>query len=282
VSPEVIDTLKYGWSGDWTLLAAILLAQTAYLLGIGPLRRRYRLGPPVPKRQIIAFQAALVIAYLATQSPLHDWSDNYLFSAHMVQHLLLMQAVPPLLLIGTPGWLLRPLLRVPGVRPLAVIVTAPVLAFFLADAVFAVWHIPAFYDAAMFNHDIHILMHITLLTTSILMWWPVYSSLPEFPALPKPLQMLYLFLQSIPTSIIGALIGLSEQPAYQWYTLAPRIFGISVLEDQKLGGLIMWVPGSMVFWLFLTVVFFQWWNEAEARGDEDAGAEADEAARVTA
>jgi putative membrane protein len=285
LSPEVLDTLKYGWHGDWTVLTGILLAQIAYLLGIGPLRRRYGWGPPVSRWRIAAFQSALLVTYIATQSPLHDWSDNYLFSAHMVQHLLLMQAAPPLLLAGTPGWLLRPLLRVPGVRLLAAVLTAPLLTFFLADAIFAVWHIPVFYDAAMFDHNVHILMHLMLIGSSILMWWPIYSPLEEFPPLPKPLQMLYLFLQSIPTSIIGALIALSEQPAYQWYTQAPRIFGISVMDDQKLGGLIMWVPGSMVFWFFMTIVFFQWFaggEEAEEDFAEEDGADAEGAAQVTA
>jgi putative membrane protein len=275
LSPEVLATLQYGWHGDWSVLITLFVLQTAYLLGIGPLRRRYRLGPPVSRWQIVAFQSALVIIYLATQSPLHDWSDNYLFTAHMVQHLLMMQAAPPLLLIGTPGWLLRPLLQLPGVRPLAAFLTAPLVAFFLADTVFAVWHFPIFYDAAMFNHDLHIVMHLMLMTTSVVMWWPIYSQMDEFPPLIQPLQMLYLFLQSLPTSIVGALIALAEQPAYRWYTLAPRIFGISVLDDQRLGGLIMWVPGSMVFWIFLTIVFFQWFNAAEAHDNaEDDGAEA--------
>src|SRR5262249_21262880 len=105
-----------------------------------------------------------------------------------------------------------------------------------------------------------------------------------FPPLPKPVQMLYLFMQSLPTSIVGALISLADEPSYRWYTLAPRIFGISAIDDQRLGGLIMWVPASMVYWISITIVFLQWFNtgndneafdaDAEIEPVEESGAEA--------
>lgn len=275
MSPEVLETLKTGWHGDLSVLLGIFVLQAWYLLGTGPLRRRYGWGPPPTRWQIVSFQSALVVIYMATQSPLHEWADTYLFSAHMVQHLLMVQVMPPLLLLGIPGWLLRPFLPWPGVRPLARFLTAPLVAFFLADAVFAVWHFPELYNAAMVDHNVHIIMHLMMMFTGVTMWWPIYSSLEEFPPLNRPFQMLYLFMQSLPAAIICALIALTDHVAYPWYTQAPRIFGISPLDDQKLGGLIMWVPGAMVFWFFMTIVFFQWFAE-ESRKEEEGDEEGDE------
>jgi putative membrane protein len=134
--------------------------------------------------------------------------------------------------------------------------------------VLAFWHMPPFYEAAMRNHAVHILQHLTLIGSAVLLWWPILSPVPELPRIAYPAQMLYLFLLGIPMSVVGALISLSERVLYPFYLDAPRIWGLTPLVDQQLGGLIMWIPGGLVFWGAMTVVWFRW-----ARREETADVE---------
>lgn len=246
------------------------------LVGLGALYTwRARSAPPGeslhPARRA-SFLAALMVIFVSLNGPIHDLSDDYLFSAHMVQHLLLTLAMPPLLLAGIPGWMLRPALGNPAVRRVARFVTRPAVCFALFNVVIAAWHIPDFYNAAMANHNIHIIEHLMFMTVAVLMWWPIMSPLPELPRLPYPGQMLYCFLMSIPMAVIAVYIAMADQVLYPAYAAAPRVTSLSPLEDQLLGGLIMWIPGGLIFALIMTVVFFRW----VARGDDTvAGAQAD-------
>jgi putative membrane protein len=134
------------------------------------------------------------------------------------------------------------------------------------NLVIALWHLPVFYNAAMANHNIHIVEHLMFMSAAVLMWWPITSQLPELPRLSYPGQMLYCFLMILPMSIIAIYISMAEQVLYPAYSVAPRISSLSPLDDQLLGGLIMWVPGGLLFMLIMTVVFFKW----AARGEDDA------------
>ena len=218
------------------------------------------------------FFSGLLVLFASLNGPLHDLSDDYLFSAHMVQHLLLTFAVPPLLLTGTPGWMLRPILVRRGVRPVAEFFTRASICFVVFNVVIAGWHLPIFYNAAMAHHGLHILEHLMFMATAVLMWWPLLSQLPEFPRLAYPGQMLYTFLLSIPMSIVAVYIAMADSVLYPAYAATPRVLPVTPLEDQLLGALIMWIPGGMIFMIILTVVFFKW----NARGeDSTAGAQVD-------
>jgi putative membrane protein len=201
---------------------------------------------------------------------LHDLSDYYLFSAHMVQHLLLTLLVPPLLIAGTPGWMLRPLLQRSSIGALARRLTAPKVCFATFNIVLAMWHLPFMYNAAMANHPLHIVQHLMFMAAAVMLWWPVMSPLPELPRLSYPMQMLYLFLTTIPMSIVAVYITYSGNLLYRAYAAAPRIGGLSPLDDQLLGGLIMWIPGGLIFFAVISVIFFQW----QAHGAEDSQASA--------
>src|SRR5689334_4779652 len=150
--------------------------------------------------QKVFFFSGLLVMFASLNGPIHDLSDDFLFSAHMVQHLLLTLAVPPLLLAGTPGWMLRPVLSKRYVSPVARFFTRAPIAFVTFNVTFAMWHLPPFYNAAMANHSLHIVEHLMFMTAAVLMWWPLLSQLPEFPRLAYPGQMLYSFLMSIPMS----------------------------------------------------------------------------------
>lgn len=250
--------MLWQWNLDPVLLAGLAGVTAIYLVALGPRRDRFPGAAPVGRWRVTAFLAGMGTTALALVSPLHVLGERYLLTAHMVQHLLLTLVVPPLLLLGTPGWLLRPLLHLPYARPFASFLTSPVVAFLLFNGTFALWHAPALYDLALRVAWVHILEHQSFALTALLSWWPVLSPLPELPRLSRPAQVLYLFLQSLPPTIIGALITFANAVLYPTYAAAPRLFGLSPLDDQQLAGLIMWVPGALVYLLALSIVFIVW------------------------
>ena len=220
--------------------------------------------------RIASFGAALLVLFLALNGPLHNLSDTYLFSAHMAQHLLLTLVFPPLLLYGTPAHVIRPLLRPRWVMAFARVVTRPLAAALIFSGPIVLWHVPALYEAALRNHNLHIVQHLVFLATATLMWWPVLSPVPELPRAQHLVQMLYLFLLGIPMSVTGALITLSGSALYPFYAGAPRVWGLSPLEDQQIGGLLMWVLGGLMLWIVMTVIWFRYsvWDQ---RLDAEAG-----------
>ncbi len=226
--------------------------------GCHPERSEGSASPSPSTAQRATFYAGLVLIFFSLNGWLHDLSDYYLFSAHMVQHLLLTLVAPPLLIMGIPGWMLRPALRWPGVGALARRLTTAPMCFAIFTVVLAVWHLPPVYGLAMVYHDIHIVQHLFFMVAATLMWWPVLSPLPELPRISYPAQMLYLFLLSIPMSLIAICIGYSDHILYPAYSSAPRIWGITPLQDQLIGALIMWVPGGLFFFVIISVVFFRW------------------------
>jgi putative membrane protein len=232
--------------------------------------RRQKLRPTA--LQIIALAAGLITLFFSLNGPLHDLSDDYLFSAHMVQHLVLTFIVAPLLIIGTPGWMLRPALQYGWVRAMAQWLTRPGVCFLSFNVVFAAWHLPPLFNLAMAHHPIHIFEHLMFLVTATLLWWPFLSPLPELPRLSYPGQMLYAFLTTLPMSVTAVYISLADHILYPAYAAAPRISSLTPMQDQQLGGLIMWVPGGLFFGVIMTFVFFKW---VASGSDDRASAQVD-------
>ncbi len=253
------------FTAEWSLHPSVVvgtgLLGALYFWGIGPARRRYHLGPPASPWRVASFVLALLVLLGSLDGPIHDLSDDYLFSIHMAQHMLLTLVLAPLLIAGTPGWLLRPLVRPTWVQRIGRALTRPLVAGGLFTAVFAAWHLVPLYDRMMSDHDLHILSHLMFIVTSVIVWWPVMSPLEEVPPLPLGPRMLYLFIVSIPMQLIAAMITMADHPLYEWYVHAPRTWGLSPLDDQRYGGLLMWVPGNL--WMFgaISVIFFRWARE---------------------
>ena len=250
------------WNVHLSIPVGLGLVATAYAAGVGPIRRRFCLAAAVEPLDVITFGTALVILFLVLTGPIHDLSDSYLFSAHMVQHLVLTLVVPPLLLVGTPAWLVRPLLRPPAVHATVRFLTRAPVAFTLFTLTLGLWHLPGLYNATLLLLEVHIFEHLLFIGTAIIAWWPVLSPLPEMRLRP-PARVFYLILLTLPMKGIGALLTLADDVLYPAYALAPRVFGLGPFEDQRLGGLLMWLPAGFILWGAAAIVFFQWWTREQ-------------------
>src|SRR5687767_14855707 len=259
------------WTIHWSTVIGLGALGALYLWRAGQARPGGEDVPPTIGQRV-AFFTGLLVIFVSLNGPLHDLSDSYLFSAHMVQHLLLTLVMPPLLLAATPGWMLRPALRHRAVRAVARRITTVTASYLIFNVVLAAWHIPALYNTAIAYHPVHITQHLMFMVAAVLMWWPLLSPLPELPRIAYPAQMLYCFVMMIPMTIVAIYITMADHALYPAYAAAPRTWGLSPMEDQLVGGLIMWVPGSLFFLGVMSVVFFKW---QERGSDDTAGAQAE-------
>lgn len=248
------------WTFDAGIWFGIVLLHGAYLLVVGPLRVKFPTSQPVTSRQLLFWTLGILTLIVALITPLALLADRYLFSAHMFQHVLLTLVAPPLLLLGLPGWIFDPLQNYPPLLRLARKLTGAFAAFAVFNVVFVVWHIPGFYNLALYSTPIHLLEHFTMLASALLLWMPILSPTRLLPRAPLPVQVLYIFLASVISTGLGALITLARVPIYIFYEQAPRIWAIPALEDQIWAGLIMWVGAGLIFLLALTIVFFHWFG----------------------
>ena len=164
------------WVGHPSIVLGLAGLLAAYVFAARQRASRIR-GQPVTTRQVTLFGVGLLVIYVALASPLHDLSERYLFTAHMVQHLLLTLVAPPLVLLGIPGWMIASLVRWRAVRDVAAWLTQPLIAFALFNVAFAASHLPALYELTLDNHGAHIVEHLIFMGTAVLMWWPILSPL---------------------------------------------------------------------------------------------------------
>ncbi|MEO8956757.1 MAG: cytochrome c oxidase assembly protein [Ktedonobacteraceae bacterium] len=253
------------WDWEPSIVVGTALIVGLYLYALNSLRKRYYPAEQVKTGQTVAFLLGMFIMFLALVSPLDELGDSYLFSAHMLQHLCLTLVGPPLLLIGTPVWMVKPLLRNRAVFLVAKFFTYSAIAFFLFNADFWLWHAPPLYNATLENQSIHILEHLTFIVFGVLNWWPIFSPLEEgLPRLSPGGRILYLFLSGMPMVALGAGLTFAP-PLYAPYLAAPRIWGLSPATDQQLGGLIMWVPVNIAYIVVVSIIFIHWMQKQEAR-----------------
>jgi cytochrome c oxidase assembly factor CtaG len=224
-------------------------------------------------RQKASFIAGAVVLFIALGPPLDDWSDHYLLLAHMVQHLLLIMLAAPMLLYGTPDWVLEPLTRNRVTNTIGYWLTRPVIAYAVANAIFVLWHVPMFYEMALRSQPVHVFEHVTMLVTALLAWWPTLGPLPQWPRLALPLHSLYYFAMTLPGTAVGAFITFADPGLYAPYDTAQRIFGIDLATDQQAAGLLMWVALGTIYLMLITFSFFRWASREEA-ADREAAAQA--------
>ena len=254
------------WSSIWTkwhfhpdVLIGLAVILGLYLWVIGPGRIKLGLSDtPATSKQILMFVSSILIILFSLISPLHELSDNFLFSAHMLQHILLTLIVPPLMVAGVPGWAFKPVMKFRVIASVAKFVTHPIVTFSAFNLTFSFWHFPALYATSVDFHSLHILEHLMFISTAVMMWWPLMSSSKELPALPEPAKMLYLLGLAIAQILVFAPITFSDAPLYEFYVNAPVVWSLSNLQDQQIGGLIMKVGGGVLFMGLFIQIFLRW------------------------
>ncbi len=266
VAPST-QALLTQWNWEPSVLIGLFLFTGAYFYAVGPLRRRRNLGPPVTRAQVTSFVLSVVLVALALLSPLDEIGDRYLFSAHMIQHLLLATLWPPLILLATPDWLLRPLFRRRVLSGLALFITYPATAVMLFNADIYAWHLPYLYDLTLSSEGVHIAEHLSFMALGVVVWWPVLSPLRE-QRLAYPLQVLYLFLNGMIMMVLGILFTFAPTVFYPPYASAPRLWDISASTDQQIGGLVMWYPGNLPYAVALVIAFYRWFDEGQPSSPE--------------
>ncbi len=239
--PTTLAAVLTRWNPEPSVVVGLVAASVVFVW----LQRRPDLA--VSRGRQVCFGLGIVFLALTLLSPLDDLSDDYLLFAHMIQHLLLVLLIAPLLVRALPRpWASR-------------IKINPVIAFAGFNIVFALSHVPLWYEATLEHESLLVVEHVLYVVTAMVNWLPILSPAQER-RLPDAIQMLYLFLETLPMFIVGALLSLSDEAIYAFYLRAPRIISMSAVEDQSMAGLIMWIGGSFFYLGALTIVFFRWAN----------------------
>lgn len=246
---------------DALVMAVLLLA--VYAVTIVAARRR-GITYPVGAGRLTAYLAGVLTLFIGSSWPIHDLSEGYLFSMHMVQHMLFIFLAAPLILWGTPGWMLELVLTPRWLRATAVFCTRPIAAFLIFNLAQGLLHVPEVTDVIIRNHWLHFLVHLYVVASSFILWAPVLSPTPLLPRLSYPIQIVYLMLQSAIPTVVYAPLTFAEEVVYAFYGTAPRIWGLSAIHDQQTAGLLMKVLGGFIMWGWIFVAFFKWANRSEA------------------
>lgn len=245
----------------WLLFGSIV---AAYLIAA---RRHLDVtGEHTPRRTKVLFLSGMGVLWLGADWPVHDLAEGYLYLMHMTQHLLFTLVAAPLLIAGMPAWMLRALLAPPPVRRVFRFFTRPLVALIVFNGVLLFTHWPEVVEASVGSEPIHLALHVLIVASALVMWWPVMSPLPEMPALSPPGQMIYLFLQSLAPTIPASFLTFGHTPLYPVYASFPRIWGMSALTDQLIAGLIMKLVGGMLLWVVIAVIFFRWFDQEQRDG----------------
>lgn len=247
----------------WLLIAALLVGYAVAVVRLG--RRHAATGEPaVTPFQVTCWILGVVAVWVAADWPIHDVAEGNNYSVHMVQHLVLSMVAPPLLLLGTPGWLARAVLRPPSplfrvVRSLARFL--PALIVF--NVVLVLTHWPAIVDFSLRAELPHFLVHALIFVSAFIVWLPIISPLPEIPRLSPPGRMIFLFLQSVVPTVPASFLTFGSAPLYKFYEDVPQLWGLSTVDDQRLAGLIMKIGAGLLLWLLIAVIFFRWAADEE-------------------
>ena len=254
-----------GWEPHpdvWLLVGLVVVGYWIAIARLGPSLAPDP-GRPVSGRQLSWFALGVVAMWAASDWPIHDLGERFNYSVHMVQHLTFSMVAVPLLLLATPAWLARWILR-PG----AVLRTVQVLSRFfpalvMFNLVLIFTHWPALVSVSLDSGLVHFLVHALIVVSSLLVWMPVLSPLPEVPRLALPMRAVFLFLQSIVPTVPASFLTFGSAPLYRDYDAFAHLWGLSTLEDQRIAGLIMKIAAGLLLWLLIAVLFFRWAAEED-------------------
>ena len=221
---------------------------------------------PVTRRQKWFFVAAVAVLWLASDWPVHDLAEEYLYSIHMVQHMVLTLVMPPLFLFATPRWLVELVLGAGRIGRGLQTLGRPLLAALLYNGLLVLTHAAPLVNAAVKIGPLHYVLHVLLVFAALLMWNPVCGPLAEA-RLSLPVQMAYLFAMSIVPTVPAAFLTVAENPIYRAYERgAYRLWDVTMIQDQQAAGLIMKLGGGFYLWGLIVILFAQWATRHEASG----------------
>lgn len=254
------------WITDWHFdpyaVLGLLGLLALYYGGASFLRGRNPSLTFEPRQQVY-FVAGVLLAAYAILSPLDELGERFSFAVHMVQHLLMLIPIPILLLLGTPSWLLQPFVRRRPVDYVMRVLTHPLVVTILFNLTFLGWHVPWLYEWTLVDQQVHVFEHITFMGVGLLSWWPVMG--PSHQLQSPFLKVGYIFVQKLPSTVLGAVLVFAEAPLYAGYAnQTVRLWGWTPLLDQQIGGVLMWVPPGIVYLVVLAFIFFSWMSDGEA------------------
>lgn len=260
------------WRNGWDMEPSVLAGCSALLAGYlawAHGRQWWR---------CVIFVAGDAILLLALVSPLDTLSDHYLFSAHMLQHLCLILIVPPLFLLGMPPEAFDRALRVNWVQSTERRLRKPALAWTAGATAIVFWHIPRFYDLTLAHESLHILEHVSFLVLFTIFWWPVLAPRKESRLTPLA-SVIYLFGGMAVNSLLGIVITFAPvgfysayvhpSDPYGWLAMIRNQWGITPHLDQEIGGIIMWVPGSLAYLIAILAVLGIWYGYPQPDEESD-------------
>lgn len=248
------------WHPDPGVIEGLVALTVLYLVATGPARNY--LAPQAPKLPLwrqVCFHLGTLLVFLSVASPLDELSEQYLFSAHMFQHVILVYPVPVLWLWGTPGWLVQPFLDMEWSAPLLRFFTRPLVAFLTYNFVFYAWHIPGLYEWALRDSKIHFLEHAMFMGAALLQWWPLMPPLQVNPRLHDAWQLLYILAGAIVQFPLFFLLAFMHKTYYPTYINAPRIMQLTPDMDQQLGAILMKLAAMVVMFVAVALVFGRWY-----------------------
>lgn len=264
----------FEWTLDPWITVPLLVASLLYALGTARLSRRSR-TPRVSNWSSAAYWSGLLLLAVALVSPLHYLSEHF-FTFHMIEHEIVMAAAAPLIVLarpigvlfwGLPHSLRRPAMRLVksrGVETLWTVATVGTVATMLHAAAIWLWHVPALFDATVASVRLHRLQHLSFFITAVIFWWAVLWREG------RGAGAWHLFLTMLHTGILGALIAVAPRVVYLEQTRYAADWGLTPLEDQQLAGIIMWVPGGIVY-AGAALVMLSELIRGSSRGGADAG-----------
>jgi len=255
------------WHNEPHLIGGLVLLGWLYAVLTSPLRERLAPpGTPWPRGQAICFYSSLVIFYLSVGSPLDQFGERFLLSAHMIQHQLIIYPAAALFLVGLPSWAVRPATGRGGLRRLLRFFTNPVVCGLIFTITYNAWHLPVLYDWALQSRPLHIAEHIMFFGAALFYWWPLLSPSTEFPPLPFAVQLLYLLAVMIAMTPLFAYLAFFGGVIYPTYEFAPRLFpNFSPGDDQLLAAAIMELGGGLVVFIVSAILFIRWHLPEERR-----------------
>lgn len=277
-SAPVLHGVLRHWSAEPLELALIIAPAIWYTIGVRSLWRAAGVGRGVSRLQTAAFAAGIFALFIALASPL-DALAEALFSAHMVQHLLLILVAAPLCVLGAPTlpllWALPKMTRRrvgawwrrhSVVRHVAYAVTAPGVVFTLHTVAIWYWHFPVPYELALRNQLVHALEHLSFFGTALLFWWVVVQPLGRR-RIGYAMGLLLIGGTLMQSGALGALLMLARAPWYPAHAIGAHTWGLTPLADQQLAGLIMWVPAGLIYIGAAALLFMKWMRSDEQRVD---------------